>query len=651
MPTLLLYTLMTEPSPLQASPQTGNLTTTQLTIIAKNDTVAGVPLQGVIVQLPVGDGQNQLTNNAPGIVPLPPPGWTLAGTQPVTGAVQYIFQPTGGGTVASQQSLSFVFSDVEVNSTPGGPCEVVITEGSNDCQPSACPTVTIDLTKFPPGWGKVAFYAQPNMVSADGSTTLNWSGPGGKATYTIDYYTPAAGPVHVPEQGQPALSNQGQYPNPAAPLLQLAQTTTFYLTVVDRINDQRYEAKQQVTVTVEQPLPAIKSFTGLVEQVNGLDVLVLNWETTHTDHCLLTGDYNSLAPNSTNSSFKIYATHDAPLLPVYTLTAVNAVGQVTKQLRATAAAYVAQPISGFHSTYGVTDFCSLDNGRVLALVDSSIVEFAISGLTISVAKTAPTATSNPTALGFLPDGTRFYVKPATFGNDDTVQAFSATLEPIGMTPPISTVMAGVAATGGANPLLYVAYTYSGGYVSFFDTLTLQLVSYTWIVYPPANMIVAPAGDRLYVSCFGGSTFMSLDLPINSDSGNIEMTVGKSPQGIGVSQDGSRVVVACSHDNTVWVLDARTLSLIGAPIPVGNSPYGVAVAGHQAFVTNEGSGTISIIDIMATPPVTVGAPIPVAGTPKAITVTKDGLWLLVALDSGMTAMVWQKKHYQAADSSA
>jgi DNA-binding beta-propeller fold protein YncE len=652
MPTLLLYTLMTEPSPLQASPQSGNLTTAQLTIIATNDTAAGVPLQGIIVQFPVGDGQKQLTNRAIEIQPVPPPGWKLAGTQYPTDAVQYDFQPTGDGTVASQQSLSFTFNNVEVNRTPGT-CEVVVTEGSNDCQPPVCPTKTIDVAKFPAGWGTVAFWAEPDMIPSDGSTTLKWAGPGG-ATYTIDYYTSATGPVHVPEPGQKNLSNQGQYPSLTAPPLQLAQTTTFYLTVVDRINNQRYEAQQQVTVTVEQPLPTIKSFIGQVEQVGGQNVLVLNWETTHADHCQLTGDPHLLAPNSTDNSYKIYATPGNPLLPAYTLTAINAVGQVAKQLRATAATYVAQPISGFQDSWLTRDVCALDNSRALALVDQSIIELAISSLTISVAKSGTTAFENPDALALLPDGTRFYVMPSF---DETVQAFSATLEPIGMTPDISYLMTDLAASGGTHPRLYVAYSnlLFGGMVSIFDALTLQWVSAV-TVGQPVDIVAAPAGDRLYVSCLD-NTLWTLDLTIDPVSVLSTISVGNSPLGIGVSQDGTRVVVACGGDDTVWVLDAQNtpMTLIGAPVKVGNSPYAVAVAGHQAFVTNKGGGNISIIDITATPPVTVGTPLPIAGQPREIAVTKDGLWLLVVVylndQVGLTALVWQQFHYQAADTSA
>lgn len=662
MPTLLLYTLMTEPSPLQASPPSGDLTTAQLTIIAKNDTAASVLLQGIMMQFPVGDGQNQLTKRATEIQPLPPPGWGPAKRRYSTGVVEYTFLPTGDGTVGSKQSLNFVFNNVEVNRTPGGPCKVVITERSKGCPPPACPTQTIDLTKFLPGWGAVAFGAAPDIIPADGSTTLNWDGPGGHATYKIDYYTPATGPVHVPEQGQAPLKNQGQYPSQIAPPLRLAQTTTFYLTVNDKIDNQRYEAQQQVTVTVEQPLPAIKSFTGLVGQVGGQDVLVLNWETTHADHCLLTGDVDLLAPDY--SGYKITATPGNPLLPVYTLTAVNAVGPTVKQLRAIAAAYVAQPISGFQG--GAKDVCSPDNSRAVALVNQSIVELAISGLTIGVAKSVATALKNPRALAFLPDGTRFYVMPSASVNE-AIYTFSATLEPLLKTTAdlYFYMMNCVVASGGAHPRLHVGFTDDNnfGYVMMLDALTLQVLVIDDVgPFPPSpvDMVVAPAGDPLYVS-FPGDMLLPLGIDLtnddylllnNPDGQPLNNKTVNIPQGIGVSQDGSRVVVACAGDDTVRVLDAKTLSLIGAPVKVGKSPYGVAVAGHQAFVTNSGSGTISIIDIMATPPVTVGAPIPIGGQPKKIAVTKDGLWLLVVDDQGgLTAMVWQKFHYQAADASA
>lgn len=116
MSTLLHYDLSSSPSPLQASPQSGNnLTTAQLTIVATNATDAAVPLQGILVQLSVGDGADQLTptQDVADIGPVPPANWTMEAPQYPQGVVQYLFYPAGGQhTVAPGQTLTFTFNNV-----------------------------------------------------------------------------------------------------------------------------------------------------------------------------------------------------------------------------------------------------------------------------------------------------------------------------------------------------------------------------------------------------------------------------------------------------------------------------------------------------------------------------------------------------------
>lgn len=158
--TLLRYALTTAPFPVQASPPSGNANVAALTLVATNATGSGVALQGVLVTLPIGDGAAQLTADAADIGPVPPPGWELAATQYPTSAVQYTFQPTGDGTVASQQSLVLTFNDIKINQQPGT-CEIAVMEGSNNCQPADCPTDTLYLTKFPPRLGHGLFLGRP----------------------------------------------------------------------------------------------------------------------------------------------------------------------------------------------------------------------------------------------------------------------------------------------------------------------------------------------------------------------------------------------------------------------------------------------------------------------------------------------------------
>ena len=175
--TLLHYALTTEPFPLQASPASGNAVVAQLTVVATNATSNDVLLQGISVTLPIGDGATQLTSNTAAIGPVPPPGWILAETQYPAGSVVYVFQPTGGVvSVGAGQALVFVFNNVTVNTAPGT-VEIEVMEGSNNCQPPACPTYPLNVTKFPNGWGTVSFWVNPPIVPAGDATTLKWAGP------------------------------------------------------------------------------------------------------------------------------------------------------------------------------------------------------------------------------------------------------------------------------------------------------------------------------------------------------------------------------------------------------------------------------------------------------------------------------------------
>src|SRR2546421_12373314 len=104
MPTLLHYAVTTTPFPLEASPPSGNANVATLALVATNATNEGVTLQGLLVTLPVGTGATQLTADSDAIGPVPPANWTLAETQPLSGAIQYIFQPTSsGGMVGSNE--------------------------------------------------------------------------------------------------------------------------------------------------------------------------------------------------------------------------------------------------------------------------------------------------------------------------------------------------------------------------------------------------------------------------------------------------------------------------------------------------------------------------------------------------------------------
>jgi YVTN family beta-propeller protein len=73
-------------------------------------------------------------------------------------------------------------------------------------------------------------------------------------------------------------------------------------------------------------------------------------------------------------------------------------------------------------------------------------------------------------------------------------------------------------------------------------------------------------------------------------------VGSLPAGVAVTPDGSTVYVANTNDTNVSVIDTATNTVIGSPIRVGFDPEGVAVTpdGSKVYVANELSNTVSVI---------------------------------------------------------
>jgi hypothetical protein len=294
MAALLNYDITANEFPLQASPATGSPNVVTLTLVVSNpNPTEPVALQGLIITIPVGADGSQLTADGAGIGPVAAAGWTLHGKDNSPGFVRYIFYPEKGEDEVKGGGLSFVFNNIQVNSQTGT-VSIEIMEGSNRCQPPACPTEVIRITKFPAGWGEVSVWVDPPDVALGGTTTLHWSGPEG-ATYSVEYYDAQAGRVvNLPGPGDPALSNAGQYRASGDPPLVLVQTTTFTLNVELTEGKDHYYAQQQKTVTVELPRELkIDSFEGSANAFGARDVVTLSWQVQVADGCSLEVDHGS----------------------------------------------------------------------------------------------------------------------------------------------------------------------------------------------------------------------------------------------------------------------------------------------------------------------------------------------------------------------
>lgn len=126
---------------------------------------------------------------------------------------------------------------------------------------------------------------------------------------------------------------------------------------------------------------------------------------------------------------------------------------------------------------------------------------------------------------------------------------------------------------------------------------------------PHGVKVNHAGTRVYISCMNSDEVLEIDrqslritrrhrVGEGTAHGTTATHSGRdcSPTFVSVSPDDRRLYVACNHANTLQVLDAASLELVGE-IPTGAGAYNVEPSpdGQWVLVTNKKAQSVSVID--------------------------------------------------------
>ena len=156
---------------------------------------------------------------------------------------------------------------------------------------------------------------------------------------------------------------------------------------------------------------------------------------------------------------------------------------------------------------------------------------------------------------------------------------------------------------------------------------------------PYELALTPDGKRLFVSNWGDKSVSVVDAASLKVIKTIP--VGFNPNDMALSADG-RLFVACSNENTVYVIDTRTLAVLETistslypKAPLGSTPNSLALDAKRRllFVANADNNDIAVVDVRDREHSAVRGFIPAGWYPSAITLGEAGQALYIGSSKG------------------
>ncbi|MBI3209772.1 MAG: SMP-30/gluconolactonase/LRE family protein [Candidatus Solibacter usitatus] len=194
-----------------------------------------------------------------------------------------------------------------------------------------------------------------------------------------------------------------------------------------------------------------------------------------------------------------------------------------------------------------------------------------------------------------------------------------------------------------KPLIYAANRHTKavpGQVVVFNTETGERVAEIQTEIHPFDIVLDASGKTMFVSNWASQSVSVVDTATNKVKAVIR--VGNNPNDMVLAKDG-RLFVACSNENSVYVIDTKTLRAMERistsmykMAPVGSTPNALALdpAHKVLFVANADNNNVAVINIADEDASNVSGFIPTAWYPSALTVSPDGKFLYIGSAKGM-----------------
>jgi YVTN family beta-propeller protein len=156
---------------------------------------------------------------------------------------------------------------------------------------------------------------------------------------------------------------------------------------------------------------------------------------------------------------------------------------------------------------------------------------------------------------------------------------------------------------------------------------------------PYELVLSPDARRLFVSNWSSGSVSVIDT--REDRVISTIRVGANPNDMALAPDG-RLFVACSNDNTVYVIDTRRLAVVErlsttltALAPEGSTPDALAIdpVRRLLFVANADNNDIAVISIKNPSHSEVLGFVPVGWYPSALTIAEHGQALYIGAAKG------------------